>query len=86
MHEHGISIWFFIGIALLFIGGLILGTGLFELVYPPEFRVVMYNLHAPIWWGGLMFAAGLFYSIHFRPAVPKSTKRSADLVRSSSAR
>lgn len=67
MHEQGVSIWFFIGIALLVTGGLILGTGLLELVYPPEIRVVMYELHASVWWGGLLFAVGLFYSIRFHP-------------------
>ncbi len=67
MHEHGVSIWFFIGIALLVTGGLIFGTGVYEVVNPPEFRVVMYELHAPIWWGGLMFVLGLFYCVRFRP-------------------
>jgi len=69
MHEGGISIWFFIGISLLVMGGLIFGTGIFELVSPPpvEHRVVLYQLHAPIWWGAILFALGAFYCAHFRP-------------------
>ncbi len=38
MREGGISIWFFIGIALLVNGVLILGAGLYELLRPPDTR------------------------------------------------
>ena len=62
-----LSIWFFIGISLLVNGTLILGTGLYELVHPPEFEVVLYQLHASIWWGAVLFIAGAFYCIHFFP-------------------
>jgi len=27
---------------------------------------VLYELHAPIWWGAIMTVAGLFYTIRFR--------------------
>jgi hypothetical protein len=62
-----VSIWFFIGISLLFNGALILGTGLYELVHPPEYRVVLYELHANLWWGGLLFLAGIIYCYRFTP-------------------
>ena len=70
MHEGGISIWFFIGICCVVMGALITGAGVYELISPPPVaqQVVMYNLHAPVWWGALLFALGAFYSIHFRPA------------------
>lgn len=69
MHEGGISIWYFIGISLLVMGGLIFGTGVYQLVSPPpiEQRVVLYQVHAPVWWGALLFVAGLFYCVRFRP-------------------
>ena len=69
MVERGISIWFFIGLCLLVMGGLICGTGIYEFILPPpvEHRVVLYGLHANVWWGGLMFALGTFYCLHFRP-------------------
>ena len=67
MHEGGISIWFFIGICLVVVGALIFGTGIFELVSPPVHRVELYQLHAPIWWGAILFVLGAFYSFHFRP-------------------
>lgn len=69
MHEGGISIWYFIGISLLVMGGLILGTGVYQLVSPPpiEHRVVLYQVHAPVWWGAILFALGIFYCMRFRP-------------------
>jgi len=62
-----LSIWFFVGLALGVTGALILAEGLYELVHPPVVPVVLYEYHANIWWGGLLFALGLFYCIHFRP-------------------
>jgi len=69
MREGGISIWFFIGGCLSVMGALILGTGVMELIHPPAMgqRVVMFQLHAPIWWGGLMLALGISYCVRFRP-------------------
>ncbi len=65
--EHGISIWFFIGISLLVNGVLIMGAGIWELVNPPAVHVVLYHLHANVWWGALMLILGIVYSVHFRP-------------------
>lgn len=63
-----LSIWFFIGLSLLVNGALIFGAGMFELIRPPESRVVLYNLHAPIWWGGLLLFLGIFFCQRFSPA------------------
>jgi hypothetical protein len=63
-----ISIWFFIGIALVVNGGLILAAGLYELAQPPQYPVVLFNLHASIWWGGLLFLLGVFYACRFAPS------------------
>lgn len=67
MREGGISIWFFIGIALLVNGALILGAGLWEVFRPPDNPVVLFYLHANVWWGALLLALGVFYSVHFAP-------------------
>lgn len=69
MHEGGISIWFFIGICLLVMGTLIFGAGIYQWISPPpvENRVVLYYLHAPIWWGAILAVLGGFYCVHFRP-------------------
>ena len=62
-----ISIWFFIGLSLLVNGGLILAAGLYELAHPPEYRTVLFHLHASAWWGGLLFLLGILYCYRFAP-------------------
>jgi hypothetical protein len=75
MREGGISIWFFIGVCLLVMGALICGAGVFQLVSPPpvENRVVLYQVHAPVWWGAVLFVLGAFYCVHFRPGRKNAT-------------
>jgi hypothetical protein len=68
MHGARIPIWFFIGLLLLVYGVMILGAGLLEWSsgsYP--LGVELNELHAPVWWGGLLFLLGLFYVVRFRP-------------------
>ncbi len=68
MHKPGmISIWFFIGVLLAAYGVLITGAALYEYVAPPPEQTVLANLHAGIWWGGVILAMGLFYTLRFRP-------------------
>ena len=63
-----VSIWFFIGISLLVNGALILAAGIYEVVNPPANpSVVLFSLHANVWWGGILFVVGAFYTLHFRP-------------------
>jgi hypothetical protein len=62
-----ISIWFFIGVLLLIYGVLILGAGIYDLSNPAAHPVVMSELHAGIWWGALLIALGVVYSLRFRP-------------------
>jgi hypothetical protein len=68
MKEGGeISIWFFIGLSLLVNGVLILGAGIYELIHPPAARVVLFHLHASVWWGALLTVVGAVYCIYFEP-------------------
>lgn len=62
-----IAIWFFIGVSLAGNGLLILGTGLYELVHPPSQPVVLSSLHANVWWGAALAAAGAAYCYRYRP-------------------
>jgi len=62
-----ISIWFFIGISLLGNGLLIFGAGLYQVAHPPENAVVLFNLHANVWWGALLAIWGAVYCYFFRP-------------------
>ena len=68
MHGSGISIWFFIGVLLTIYGVLICGYGVYELVSGQVANVALANLHAPVWWGGLMFVLGAFYCLRFKPS------------------
>jgi len=63
----GISIWFFIGISLLVNGLLILGSGIYEFVHPPEVPVVLFPLHASIWWGAILAIIGGVYCVNCLP-------------------
>jgi hypothetical protein len=67
MAEGRISIWFFIGISLLVNGALILAAGIWDFIRPPANPVVLFHLHANVWWGGLLFAVGVFYTFRFAP-------------------
>ena len=73
--ESSISIWFFIGISLLLNGVIILGAGVYEIVHPPEFPPVLYQLHASVWWGALLAVLGGFYCWHFAPSGLKSANK-----------
>jgi hypothetical protein len=63
--HHIIQVWFFVGVLLLVYGFLILASGLAEWSHPPN--IVLAELHAPVWWGALMFVLGLIYCIKFSP-------------------
>ena len=67
MHSARISIWFFIGVLLTIYGAMITAYGVYEVVTHHTTNVVLANLHAPLWWGGLLLLLGLFYGIKFRP-------------------
>lgn len=68
MHTEGsISIWFFIGVSLLVNGLLIFAAGLYEIGHPPAHPVVLFALHAPVWWGALLAAAGAMYCLRTWP-------------------
>ena len=63
--HHIIPVWFFVGLLLLIYGGLIFASGLAEWSSPPP--TVLAELHASVWWGGLMIALGASYVAIFRP-------------------
>jgi hypothetical protein len=62
------SIWFFIAISLAVNGALILAAGIYQLVNPPSNPgIVLFNLHANLWWGAVLLAFGLLYCFKFAP-------------------
>jgi hypothetical protein len=71
MHSSTISIWFFIGLLLSIYGLLIGGYGVVELITHRTAPVALAYLHAPLWWGGGMFALGMLYCVQFPPSKNK---------------
>ena len=63
--RHMIPVWFFVGVLILIYGILIFISGLDEWSHPPN--TVLANLHAPVWWGGLMIVMGGLFVQLFRP-------------------
>jgi hypothetical protein len=70
--QHPFSIWFVIGLLLSVYGLIILITSVYEYFVPTAHPVVMNQLHAGIWWGALLIAMGIFYTIRFYPKKGKS--------------
>ncbi|HEY4054294.1 MAG TPA: hypothetical protein VGL74_11140 [Terriglobales bacterium] len=60
-----IPVWFFVGVLLLVYGVMILISGIVEWAHPPN--TVLAELHAPVWWGGLLTVLGAIYCAMFRP-------------------
>jgi hypothetical protein len=65
-----IPVWFFVGVLFLVYGILIFASGLAEWSHPPA--TVLANLHAPVWWGGLLIVLGAGYCGRFRPGRKKT--------------
>ena len=53
------SIWYFVGLLLTILGGIISLTGVYNLIYPPEQPKIFSHLHPDIWWGIIMIVFGL---------------------------
>jgi divalent metal cation (Fe/Co/Zn/Cd) transporter len=51
-------IWFFVGLILLAMGGLIFLTGIYLLIVPSARETVLSNIHPNIWWGIIMMVFG----------------------------
>jgi predicted membrane channel-forming protein YqfA (hemolysin III family) len=54
-------IWYFVGILLLVVGGIIGITGIVQYFSPPEHQPVLSHLHTNMWWGGVMVLGGAVF-------------------------
>jgi hypothetical protein len=63
MTEHGMKpIWYFVGLILIVMGGLIFLSGIYQFIYPPELKTILAETHPGIWWGAIMVVfGGLMY-------------------------
>lgn len=52
-------IWFFVGLILMVMGGIIFLNGIYLLVHPPAVKTVLAETQPSLWWGLLMVASGL---------------------------
>jgi FtsH-binding integral membrane protein len=60
------SIWYFVGLMLLVMGGLVLLAGLIELFSPSVRHTVLVEIHPGVWWGAIMIAAGAVFFLKNR--------------------
>ncbi len=51
-------IWYFVGLILLTIGGIIFLTGIYLLISPSSHQTVLSETHPNIWWGIVMLIFG----------------------------
>ncbi len=56
-------IWYFVGLILTIMGGIIVLTGIYFLFYPSADQKVLASTHPDLWWGAIMFVVGLIYVI-----------------------
>jgi len=57
------SIWFFVGLILLAMGGLVFLSSLYSLIFHVRHQTVLAHLHPGIWWGAIMVVAGFVFFI-----------------------
>ncbi len=61
-------IWYFVGLILLVMGGIILLAGLYGLFFETKEGAILARLHPNIWWGGFMLLIGLVFLVINRKA------------------
>ena len=54
-------IWYFVGLFLLTVGVIILGTGVYYLFEPAGQQTVLASLHPSVWWGGVITLGGFIF-------------------------
>jgi divalent metal cation (Fe/Co/Zn/Cd) transporter len=59
MTEHKMKpIWYFVGLILMVMGGLIFLSGIYNIIRPPVVQTVLAYTHPDLWWGALMIVFG----------------------------
>jgi len=51
-------IWYFVGMILMVMGGIIVLTGIYHLFFPTAEKTVLGYTHPDIWWGAIMVIFG----------------------------
>jgi hypothetical protein len=59
-------IWYFVGLILMVMGGLIFVSGIYMAFNPPAIKTILASTHPDIWWGALMVLCGGFMFLKTR--------------------
>ncbi|MFC1565168.1 hypothetical protein ACFL6G_09550 [candidate division KSB1 bacterium] len=54
-------IWYFVGLILAIIGGILILTDIYYMVSPAAEAKVLEELHSRLWWGAVMLLAGILF-------------------------
>ncbi|MGK9475286.1 hypothetical protein [Melioribacter sp. OK-6-Me] len=56
-------IWYFVGLILLIMGGIIFLNGIYQALHPESVKTVLKETHPSLWWGAVMiiFGAVMFF-------------------------
>ena len=60
------SIWYFVGLILITMGGLVFLAGILDYISPPVNPTVLAEMHTSTWWGVVMLVVGLVFYIKNR--------------------
>ena len=65
------SIWYFVGLLLTIMGGIITVSAIYSLISPPVQPKVFSHLHPDLWWGIVMLIFGLLFAVLNRTKVTR---------------
>ncbi len=57
------SIWYFVSLVLLILGGIVFLSGLYTLAFHVRHTTSLAYLHPDLWWGAIMVGAGIVFFI-----------------------
>jgi len=57
-----LTIWSFIGFILIIYGLVLVAAGIYY-IFKPDVSIALYQLNPSLWWGGILFFAGLIFNL-----------------------
>jgi len=54
-------IWYFVGLILLAMGGVVFLSGLYTLIFRVQHKTALAELHPDLWWGAIMVIVGIIF-------------------------
>ncbi len=55
-------IWYFVGMMLIVMGGILVGSGVVLWISPPEQKTVLWETHPNVWWGAVLLVGGFLFT------------------------